>query len=143
MIQYIYNKIASIQNSTSYFNLSKNPIEKIYRDYILEKLKGIKKYNSVSFNIIKKMREEPYKLDNFKMVGEILNKKNMIELLWVTKCNYLVKNKKLNNSFNLFNNNIELGELVGELPNNYIKNMCNNTINLCISVKDWNTCRWI
>ena len=43
---YIYNKEASLQNNNSFFNQKKNPIERIYREYVENKIKNTDNYNN-------------------------------------------------------------------------------------------------
>ena len=45
---YIYNRAASQLNSNSYYNREKNPLEKKYREKVMEKIRRTRKYPSIS-----------------------------------------------------------------------------------------------
>ena len=97
---YIYNKEASLQNSNSYFNRNKNPIEKFYREYVETRIKTTPKYN---INIGDEIK---YKIDE--NITEPYRSK-CLALLKTTGIEYIGLNLKLIHQKCLYNPKIKIG----------------------------------
>lgn len=95
---YIYNKESSLQNNNSFFNQKKNPIEKVYREYVEDKIKKTDNYSN----------KKTYHPSLDKKIP-ISYRKNLFKLLRVTRLNYLGLNLPLTQSINLFHPEIKIG----------------------------------
>ena len=143
---YIYNKIASLENQTSYFHLSHNPIENGYREFVKKKLSKIQKYPRVgNIEKILQKRLEKYKKDDYRIVGDL--PKELIDLLWLTKAKYLVVGIPLERerSICLFEEGIRVGFRINitSLSNKYIERLSDDGLDLIVSVRDTDVKRWI
>lgn len=100
---YIYNKDASLENNNSFFNQKKNPIERVYREYVENKIKTTNNYSNKkkSHPMIDKKIPEQYR-------------ENLSKLLTATGLNYLGLKQPLTHSINLFHPEIKIGYFNGK-----------------------------
>ena len=123
---YIYNRVASQLNSNSYYNRNKNPIEKVYREYAMDKIKTTPKYSKIT-------KQELFKSMNIDLdekrycISSKLLKMNrnkllkLLKLLEITSLHYLGVHLELDNILILYDNKIKIGNLLTLSGNMLVK----------------------
>lgn len=120
---YIYNRMASELNSNSYYNQNKNPIEKLYRNYVIKKIETTLKYPVIDRGIL--FRNMNIEIDpNLYWISPKIKESNvrkLLKLLTITSLNYLGRDLEIENGLVLYDRNIKIGNLLNLSDMVYIK----------------------
>jgi hypothetical protein len=138
---YIYNKDASIKNKNSYYNINKNNIEKLYREYVNYKIKNTQKYGMVCLDSLLSSRYILLNRDDYEISPKIdrfyVNK--LLKLLDITKLKFIGYSLKVYNPLFLYDKKIKVGRI--EQLNNIFgikkRGYKLNSTDLVVSIDDY------
>lgn len=111
---YIYNRAASELNSNSYYNRERNPIEKVYREYVMKKIQITPKYPSIRLDNIFHAINIDIDESQYWISPKILLKyrEKLLKLLKITGLKYLGKDLEIENPLILYDKTIRIGKLL-------------------------------
>lgn len=112
-VLYIYNREASNGYSNSFYNQNKNPLEKVYRQNILNKISRTNRYSSVSIEDIFQNRNNGVDREGYSIYEEVEREfmDMCLYILDVTKIDFLGYDLELKNPISLYKKDIQIGRL--------------------------------
>lgn len=109
---YIYNRKASCRNSNSFYNINKNPVEKLYREYVMGKIKSTSKYPTIDKNQLFLSMNLDIDRGNYWISNQVKDILTLLKLLKITRLNLIGMNLKIKHELVLYDNAIKIGRLL-------------------------------